>query len=179
MTDAARGSRPRNQPNLASTDAAKGTDKDSSISQQRPALRFYEPLPLGSDAFMAPLAPPPEPRAVNGRRLAVYCILGGALGIAFGGAALAFLSNTGTERPLSVRVMDVPPPAEAARRAAHPVKRAHARARARARCPCCRAAGPSPNTEPPPRFSRSRQRPTRARHLGRRAATRVLGEPAP
>jgi NAD-dependent dihydropyrimidine dehydrogenase PreA subunit len=53
MTDAGRGSRPRNQPDLASTDAAKGTDKDSSISQQRPALRFYEPLPPSGNGGLA------------------------------------------------------------------------------------------------------------------------------
>ncbi len=113
MTDAARGSRQRNQPGLASADASDGSDKDkdSGTSQKRPALRFYEPLPLGSDAFMAPLAPPPEPELVNRRRLAVYCIVGGALGLAFGGAALAFFSNTTTERPLSVQVMDPPPAA--------------------------------------------------------------------
>jgi hypothetical protein len=111
MTDAARGSRPRNQPGLASADASDSSDRDddSRTSQKRPALRFYEPLPLGSDAFMAPLAPPREPETVNRGRLAAYCIVGGALGLAFGGAALAFFSNTTMERPLNVKVMDLPP----------------------------------------------------------------------
>jgi hypothetical protein len=52
---------------------------------------FYEPLPIGSDAFMAPLAPRDEPRPSAIRKIAMWCALGALAGASAGGIALAFL----------------------------------------------------------------------------------------
>jgi hypothetical protein len=87
MTQAARGSgqRREQQPKQQSS------SHESGPQQVRQSHDFYEPLPLGSDAYMAPLAPAREPRSVELRQIALWCVLGTATGGAAGAAVLIFV----------------------------------------------------------------------------------------
>lgn len=107
MTDAARSLRQRNQPDLASADPQP--QPSAADSQSRPALRFYEPLPLGSDAFMAPLAPPPEPHEFNWRRIALYGGLALGACLLLGGVGYALLSSSKPKaEPIALGVQAAP-----------------------------------------------------------------------
>lgn len=111
MTDAARSLRQRNQPGLASAD--KPEEPSAFDSQQRPAMRFFEPLPLGGNAFMAPLAPPPEQREINWRRIAFYAGLVVGACLLLGGVVYALLSSTNAKpQPDAVAVAPQVEPAK-------------------------------------------------------------------
>jgi hypothetical protein len=58
------------------------------LPKQKPAS-FYQPLPIGSEAFMAPLAPPPQRRVVVPRQLLWLCALGAGAGALAGAIVLA------------------------------------------------------------------------------------------
>jgi hypothetical protein len=87
MTHAARGSgrRREQQPKQQSS------SRESGPQQARESQNFYESLPLGSDAYMAPLAPAREPRSVELRKIALWCVLGTATGGAAGALVLTFV----------------------------------------------------------------------------------------
>jgi hypothetical protein len=87
MTRAARGSgqRREQQPKQQSSSRESGPQK------ARESQNFFEPLPLGSDAFMAPLAPAREPRSFELRQIALWCVLGTATGGAAGALVLTFV----------------------------------------------------------------------------------------
>src|SRR5688572_30618506 len=87
MTRAARssGQRREQQPKQQSS------SRESSPREARESQNFYEPLPLGSDAYMAPLAPAREPRSVELRQIALWCVLGTATGGAAGALVLTFV----------------------------------------------------------------------------------------
>jgi hypothetical protein len=94
MTRAARSSGQR-QPQQPGNPTK--SDRESGPSEARQSLNFYEPLPLGSDAFMAPLAPAREERAFDLRQIALWCVLGTATGAAAGALVLSFVLDRDPE----------------------------------------------------------------------------------
>jgi hypothetical protein len=122
MTHAAR--RPGPQPPPLPRAEPKSRD-----SQTQPARRdgegrsnYFDSLPqLGTEAFMAPLPLPPEPRPFWTRKLFAYCALGACAGA---GAGLLVLTDTlslGREQPVpEVGLGPAPPPSEAEAKAEEP-----------------------------------------------------------
>ncbi len=88
MTHAARGPgrRREQQP-----DQQQSSARASGPGEARHSQNFFEPLPLGSDAFMAPLAPPREQRSIEWRQIALWCVLGTATGGAAGALVLSLV----------------------------------------------------------------------------------------
>jgi hypothetical protein len=77
-------------------DSTEEAGEDSArISGERPAQGQYAPLPLGSEAFLCPLPPPPDPEEQRGRRFLPWMILGTCVlaGSAAFAVVLAMRSN--------------------------------------------------------------------------------------
>jgi hypothetical protein len=67
------------QGTAAGRTGAPSEDDPNFVTGSRPATRYYEPLPLGSEAFLAPLPAPPDDSAGLSRRAR---LLWGTLGVA-------------------------------------------------------------------------------------------------
>jgi hypothetical protein len=79
---------PGNDPSFVEVDDDELSEDQGKRSGERPAARFFEPLPLGSNAFAAPLAPEPSERPGPLARIPTLAlVLLGAAGVA--GAAVA------------------------------------------------------------------------------------------